>query len=86
MNHKQKASPLRSSESNSKVLFPLLYSPIELSQNDDIGVSVGLEDDNNLYVWNIVFEGPADTLYEVRLLASASLTHSFSREASSKLS
>ncbi len=38
---------------------------IELAQNDDIGVSVGLEDENNLYIWNVVFEGPADTLYEV---------------------
>ena len=37
----------------------------ELVNNDDIGASVGLEDDNNLYVWNVVFEGPTDTLYEV---------------------
>lgn len=38
---------------------------IEIQQNDDIGASVGLEDDNSLYVWDVVFEGPADTLYEV---------------------
>ena len=40
---------------------------IELQQNDDIGCSVGLEDDNNLFNWNIVFEGPSDTLYEVTI-------------------
>lgn len=38
---------------------------IDLSQNDDIGCSVGLEDESNLFVWNVVFEGPPDTLYEV---------------------
>jgi ubiquitin-protein ligase len=38
---------------------------LEIQQNDDIGASVGLEDDNNMYVWSVVFEGPADTLYEV---------------------
>ena len=36
----------------------------DISQNDDIGASVGLEDDNNLFQWNVVFEGPTDTLYE----------------------
>lgn len=38
---------------------------IELSQNDDIGCSVGLEDESNFFKWNVVFEGPSDTLYEV---------------------
>jgi ubiquitin-conjugating enzyme E2 G1 len=33
--------------------------------NDDIGASVGLEDDSNFFLWNVVFEGPSDTLYEV---------------------
>ena len=33
--------------------------------NDDIGASVGLETDDNLFLWNILFEGPTDTLYEV---------------------
>lgn len=38
---------------------------IELSQNDEIGCSVGLEDENNFFKWNVVFEGPTETLYEV---------------------
>ena len=33
--------------------------------DDDIGASVGLENDDDLFVWSIVFEGPNDTLYEV---------------------
>lgn len=36
----------------------------DISQNDELGASVGLEDDNNLFVWSVVFEGPTDTLYE----------------------
>ena len=36
----------------------------DISQNDDIGASVGLEDDSNLFLWNVVFEGPMETLYE----------------------
>ena len=36
----------------------------DLSQNDEIGASVGLENDNDMFVWTVVFEGPADTLYE----------------------
>ena len=31
---------------------------------DDLGASIGLEDDDNLFLWNVVFEGPEDTLYE----------------------
>lgn len=38
---------------------------LEVSQNEDIGCSIGLEDDKNLFLWNIVFEGPSETLYEV---------------------
>jgi len=37
----------------------------ELSQNEEIGCSVGLEDESNFFKWNVVFEGPTDTLYEV---------------------
>ncbi len=35
--------------------------------NDDIGASIGLENDDNLFLWNVVFEGPQETLYEVIL-------------------
>ncbi len=37
---------------------------IELEDSDTIeGVSVGLENDN-LYIWNVSFAGPVDSLYE----------------------
>ena len=61
-----KISLFKSSESNSKVnLFTMITYVIELNQNDEIGCSVGLEDENNFFKWNVVFEGPSDTLYEV---------------------
>ena len=31
----------------------------------DLGASIGLENDNDIFVWNVIFEGPTDTLYEV---------------------
>ena len=34
----------------------------ELSKNPPDGISVGLEDDSNLFVWEIMIVGPADTL------------------------
>ena len=37
----------------------------DLMKNDDIGASVGLENEDDLFVWNIIFEGPTETLYEV---------------------
>jgi ubiquitin-protein ligase len=40
---------------------------VDLGQNDEIGCSVGLEDDNNFFKWNVVFEGPTETIYEVRI-------------------
>eukprot|EP00347_Sterkiella_histriomuscorum_P010761 403375019 len=36
----------------------------EIQQNDEIGCSVGLENDDDYFKWNIVFEGPSETLYE----------------------
>ena len=30
-----------------------------------LGISVGLVDDNDLFKWDIIFEGPSDTIYEV---------------------
>mmetsp|Transcript_25881 Transcript_25881/g.41071 ORF Transcript_25881/g.41071 Transcript_25881/m.41071 type:complete len:192 (-) Transcript_25881:607-1182(-) len=35
----------------------------ELQKNSD-GFSVGLADDSNLYEWNVIVEGPSQTLYE----------------------
>ena len=37
---------------------------VDITKNDDIGASVGLEDDNDFFRWSVVFEGPSDTLYE----------------------
>ena len=37
----------------------------EISMNDDIGVSVGLENADDMFIWDIIFEGPNDTLFEV---------------------
>ena len=35
----------------------------ELTQNEDIGFSIGLIDDN-WYTWTVCFSGPEDTPYE----------------------
>ena len=39
---------------------------IDIMQNEEIGCSIGLENENDLFLWNVIFEGPADTLFEVR--------------------
>ncbi|EGR30850.1 ubiquitin conjugating enzyme, putative [Ichthyophthirius multifiliis] len=43
-----------------------------VQKNSDLNVSVGLEN-NNLFQWNICFEGPHDSLYEAGLF-QATLT------------
>lgn len=44
---------------------------IELSSSEEHeGWSFGLEDDNNLFKWTLMFSGPSETLYEVWLLLS----------------
>jgi len=35
-----------------------------LTDNDDLGVSVGLVNSNDLFLWNLVFQGPEDSLYD----------------------
>lgn len=32
--------------------------------NNTMGASIGLENDNDMFLWNVIFEGPSDTLYE----------------------
>jgi ubiquitin-conjugating enzyme E2 G1 len=34
-------------------------------QENDFGASLGLVDDSDLFLWNVIIEGPLDTLYEV---------------------
>ena len=36
----------------------------DTQDRDDISASIGLENDDDLFVWNVVFEGPENTLYE----------------------
>ena len=36
----------------------------DCQSTDDLGASIGLENDDDLFLWNVVFEGPEDTLYE----------------------
>lgn len=35
-----------------------------MANNDDLGASIGLENDDDLFLWNVTFEGPESTLYE----------------------
>ena len=37
---------------------------IDIQKADDLNASIGLENDDDLFLWNIVFEGPEDSLYE----------------------
>ena len=37
---------------------------IDIQKADDLHASIGLENDDDLFLWNIVFEGPEDSLYE----------------------
>ena len=37
---------------------------LDVQNNDDLGASIGLENDDDLFKWNILFEGPEDSLYE----------------------
>ena len=37
----------------------------DTQNNEDLGASVGLENDDDLFLWNVTFEGPEDSLYEV---------------------
>ena len=36
----------------------------DAQNNDDLSASIGLENDDDLFKWNVLFEGPEDTLYE----------------------
>jgi len=38
---------------------------LDITTQSDLGASIGLENDNDLFLWNVIFEGPSDTLYEV---------------------
>ncbi len=46
-----------------KLIF-LMKKKIVINKNSDLNVSVGLEN-SSFYKWNVCFEGPKDSLYEV---------------------
>ena len=58
------ASSLSNLLKKTKNLLTLRLLPLEIA-NNDLGASIGLENDNDMYLWSIIFEGPSDTLYEV---------------------
>ena len=51
---------------STKFAMEILSKQLEALQNseDDFGWSVGLVDDEDLFNWSVIFEGPTDTLYE----------------------
>ena len=52
-------------DSNKKFAMEILSKELErLSNTEDLGASVGLVDDEDLFHWSVIFEGPQDTLYE----------------------
>ena len=52
-------------DSNAKYAMEILSKELDRLQNaDDLGASVGLVDDENMFNWSVIFEGPPDTLYE----------------------
>jgi ubiquitin-protein ligase len=42
----------------------------DIQENETISASIGLENEHDLFLWNVIFEGPADTLYEVSTIQS----------------
>lgn len=36
----------------------------DVQNNDDLGASIGLENDDDMFLWNVTFEGPEASLYE----------------------
>ena len=45
-------------------MLPNFDKILDLQEND-FGASLGLVDDSDLFLWNVIIEGPLDTLYEV---------------------
>lgn len=41
---------------------PSINTPSELNKNPPEGVSVGLSDDDNMFMWELLIVGPADTV------------------------
>ena len=56
----------------------------ELMKNPVDGFSVGLADDNNIYEWHCMMEGPPDSDYEGTHSLTRSLTHVHQWQAHSR--
>ena len=53
------------SSNNKNYAMQMLAKQLKDCQDrDDISASIGLENDDDLFLWNVVFEGPENTLYE----------------------
>ena len=50
--------------SNKQAQLILAKQLKDCQNNDSLGASIGLEKDDDMFLWNIMFEGPEDTLYE----------------------
>ena len=69
--------PRTDSPESSEVSFHIsvisLADPVfrvpDVQNNDDLGASIGLENDDDLFLWNVTFEGPEASLYEVSFLS-----------------
>ena len=56
---------MESTNENKKYAMKILQRQLkDVQNNDDLHASIGLENDNNFFLWNIVFEGSEDSLYE----------------------
>ena len=55
-------------------------SPLDVQNNDDLGASIGLENDDDLFLWNVTFEGPESSLYEVSCFGQDLLNLAFFRK------
>ena len=50
---------------NAKFSRELLKKQLaDINKSSDIGFSAGLIDDNNIYKWSVIFNGPEDTIFE----------------------
>lgn len=60
----KKKNPPKDAKQNAQYGKLLLARQLKELQKNSDGFSVGLKDDENLYEWQVIVEGPAQTLYE----------------------
>jgi len=47
-----------------QIFATFTHFDLDCQKNDSLPASIGLENDDDLFLWNIIFEGPENTLYE----------------------